>query len=783
MNARKTADYEENPNRNSSAPTTWPSLWLSFSGVETGFHWIHWLIVVFSLAMTFVAWDYSRSERDARVEAQFEREAEHVVELARERMQKYEDALWGGVAFAKTTPAILDFELWKAYAESIDIAGKYPGINGLGFIDTLSQQEVDGYLQFQRELRPDFSIHPAHERQDLFPISYIIPVEGNEKAVGLDIAYEENRHAAALQARDTGLAQVTGPIALVQDQAHTPGFLFYAPIFKDDLHGSAEQVASLEDRRRTFAGLVYAPFVVQKLMEGALEKGNRQVGIRLLDGQSVLYDEHNVSEPDYDPSPLLVQSFDVDMYGRKWTFDVRSTNSFRAATADSQPLVILFGGLLIDALVVFIFVVMSRSSAKAMRLARSMTAELKQNYGKLRSEVEQRQQAEQSLKQLNASLNESQTKLRGLFEQSSNFIGVTTTDGILLDANATALKAAGISKDEVLGRPFWETIWWTHSPDLQQRLKDAIGRAAGGESDRFQATHPAADGTDLQVDVSVSPVRDEQGKIVFLVPEGRDISPLKKQERELQELLEVLKTSNHELEQFAYVASHDLQEPLRKISAYAQLLREDYGQHFDATADSYLDVVIDGAKRLKDLINDLLTFSRITTRGSPLGTADLNQAFCEAVSQLELAICESQAEITHDPLPTVLADQGQLSLVFQNLIGNSIKYSTAKPRVHVGVRDLDNQIQVSVRDNGIGIEPKFHQRIFEIFQRLHNRREYSGTGIGLAITKRIIERCGGEIRVESELGQGSTFIFTLHKPDEGTESRRSVTQVVADSLV
>jgi signal transduction histidine kinase len=253
------------------------------------------------------------------------------------------------------------------------------------------------------------------------------------------------------------------------------------------------------------------------------------------------------------------------------------------------------------------------------------------------------------------------------------------------------------------------------------------------------------------------------------------------QDARLRQAIATVTSSNSELEQFAYVASHDLQEPLRKISCYAQLIREDYGAHFDTAGHKYLDVVIDGANRLKVLVSDLLSLSRITTRGKPLVPTSADDCLALAIANLEVAIEESEARILVEPLPEVLADDSQLTQLFQNLIGNSIKYcDESVPEVRVGARPLGRQVEFFVQDNGIGIEPQFYQRIFEIFQRLHNRREYSGTGIGLAICKRIIERFGGQIRVESVPGEGSTFYFTI-RPAElpaGKEVRRPELQTV-----
>ena len=268
--------------------------------------------------------------------------------------------------------------------------------------------------------------------------------------------------------------------------------------------------------------------------------------------------------------------------------------------------------------------------------------------------------------------------------------------------------------------------------------------------------------------IIASPLYDAGGNVVGAIESLRDIGGQKEMERSLKTALDNTRRSNAELEQFAYVASHDLQEPLRMISSYVQLLARRYYGRLDSDADEYISYAVDGASRMQKLINDLLDYSRVTTRGKPFEDVNCEKVLYHVMEDMMITIQENDVRITHDPLPVIPGDETQISSVFLNLIGNAIKYrSGEKPEIHISARRKGNVWLFSVRDNGIGIDPQYDKRIFIIFQRLHARTEYPGTGIGLAVTKKIIERHGGHIWVESGTGNGSTFYFTI--PVKGEE--------------
>ncbi len=272
------------------------------------------------------------------------------------------------------------------------------------------------------------------------------------------------------------------------------------------------------------------------------------------------------------------------------------------------------------------------------------------------------------------------------------------------------------------------------------------------------------DGSLVWTNITVSVHRDKLNAPNYFILVAEDISRRKQIEESLQDTLSELERSNSELQQFAYVASHDLQEPLRMVSNYVKLLERRYKKKLDSDADEFIAYAADGAKRMQTLINDLLQYSRVGSRGKPFAPTDCESVLDQVLAILQVAIAGSGAQIIRSPLPTVLADQTQLAQLFQNLIDNALKFKGDEtPLIHISASQDRDHWLFSVRDNGIGIDPQYYDRIFVIFQRLHGREEYPGTGIGLAICKKIVERHGGQIWLESNGDRGATFFFTLRE--------------------
>ena len=371
-------------------------------------------------------------------------------------------------------------------------------------------------------------------------------------------------------------------------------------------------------------------------------------------------------------------------------------------------------------------------------------------------------------KRMQEALRISEEKLRTMFESMRDGIVLTDTKGTIVEVNDATVKMHGYTdKKQIIGRNGIELV----AERDRARVMEAAVKQSKGETPKEIAeihTLVRVDGTEFESESSRSILRDSAGRVIGFIAVERDVTERKHMQEQLQRTLEELKRSNTELQQFAYVASHDLQEPLRMVSSYVQLLSRRYKGKLDSNADEFIEFAVDGSNRMQIMIQALLSYSRVGTRGKPPEPTDCENILDQTMKNLQTAITEKNAEVTHDTLPTIMADGVQMVQLFQNLIGNGIKFQQEgqRPHVHISVEDTGADWMFSFRDNGIGIDPEFKERIFVIFQRLHGREKYPGTGIGLSVCKRIVERHGGTIWVESEPGKGATFKFTMPKHHE-----------------
>jgi len=351
---------------------------------------------------------------------------------------------------------------------------------------------------------------------------------------------------------------------------------------------------------------------------------------------------------------------------------------------------------------------------------------------------------------------------KSLLQAAPDGILVCDAEGIIMLASDECVPLFGYEAAELVGQSVEMLV-----PDYVQGQHAALREGYFACPHRrpmgvgFDLVAKRKDGSTVPVEISLSPFEIDGEPCAISVV--RDVTDLRQLHRDLKHFNEELQRSNAELEKFAYVASHDLQEPLRMVSGYTQLLQRRYGEQLDTDANEYIAYAVDGVKRMQALINDLLAYSRLSTHSKVFRSVDLAEVMRAVLANLEVAAAEAQARIIVDPLPEVPGDAVQLTQVLQNLLSNAMKFRDAsRPLVvHVSAERDGADWRFAVEDNGIGIEPQYADRIFVIFQRLHTLDKYPGTGIGLAICKKVVERHQGRIWFESTPGEGTTFYFTL----------------------
>ncbi len=384
------------------------------------------------------------------------------------------------------------------------------------------------------------------------------------------------------------------------------------------------------------------------------------------------------------------------------------------------------------------------------RVARR-TADLEAANEELRHNLEERKRAEAS-----------QAQLAAIVQSSGDAIMSKNLDGTITSWNPGAERTFGYAAEEALGKP----MLMIFPPERKKEEPQIFDRICNGEAvGHFETERLRKDGVRIHASVSISPIRNSSGQIVAASTIVRDITENKRVESEMRRMLIELERSNQELQQFAYVASHDLKEPLRAVTGCVQLLRQQYAPKLDERGQEFINHAVGGALRMQQLIDGLLSYSRLDQQDAELQMVDFTGIVERARSNLETAIEESGARLVIGSMPSVKCHAGQMVQLFQNLLGNAVKFRGDLPaEIHVGAQRKDDAWLFSVRDNGIGIEPEFRERVFGLFQRLHTRRKYAGTGIGLAICRKIVERHHGKIWVDSEEEGGAIFYFTL--PDQ-----------------
>lgn len=630
--------------------------------------------------------------------------------------------------------------------------------------------QADGLVGFQfTERDQQGRMVRRADSPEYFPVYYVEPLMGNETAAGFDLGSSAAQLAALSESRESGAPVATARITLVQEDASQYGFLIFWPVFGDKPKLAA--IGSSSGLLGFSLGLLHAGDLLRNSLADQVDTHHQAwlydlsapAGQRLL-ASSTAAIASDGAEPALDEMTTGLHALHrFEMAGREWALLVRPATSFFAAQRNNHAVFIgVLGGLV--ALLV----------AAWLQIRDRLSRELR-NHNRLLTDQVAKKTAE---------LAASETWHRTLLEGMSEGLVVIDQRGIVQTINPAAERIFGYSPEQLVGQNVHRLM-----PGSARAMHDRLVAAyADTRESRVMARGrelegQRADGSRFAVEITLNAIDiDSQHWVVGLV---RDVSERRRHELQRQEQLAALERSNRELEQFAYVASHDLQEPLRMVGSYMQLIEQRYVGQLDDDADKWIGYAVDGANRMKALIEDLLVYSRVNAQNMEPVVINAEAVLQSVLCDLRQALDDNDARVTHDPLPWIMADPGQLHQVMLNLIGNALKYHHAErpPAIHLSADRHSGRWRISVRDNGIGIEERFHGKVFAIFQRLHGRDEYSGTGVGLAIVRRIVERHGGRIWIESTPGEGSTFFFTMpaaDQPDAGAAPDETDSESPAD---
>mgnify|MGYP000088390667 CR=1 FL=1 len=685
---------------------------------NTGLY-IYWLIVVTSILVTIAAWQITNKQVQQKNNQKFEYQAEQLLALITEQMLRYEVALKGGVAANQLIHRKINAIEWELFSSTLNIEKMYPGINGIGVIYYVSADNLVDFTEEQRLHRPEFTIHPQHNKAGYWPITYVGPVSANAKAIGLDMAFEHKRLTAAKKSRDTGTTQITAPIVLVQDDQKTPGFLQFVPFYKK------QNLQTMAERQQHFVGHVYAPFIMSKLMSGTLSQRDRQVVFSVFDGDENLYNELVPDNVNYEVEPLFKKTVTVDIYGRAWRFNIQTSKAFRENSDLQQPLIILVCGIVITGLLFFLWVTLSRQR-KAVLLAVDISEKLsnKEEY------------------------------YRHIIEAAPCSIIIINEQGVIEKVNLQTELLFGYANNELLGQSIDllvpERFRIQHPKHRQHFSENPSQRKMGQGRAIFGLTK---EGREFPAEIGLARFSGEGGFKTLATVMNMT---------EYMKITQELKRSNNELNEFAYIASHDLKAPLRGIIQISSWIEEDITEHAQEETINYLKLLKKRTFRLEQILDDLLAYSRIGSQSEEKQMVNTKLLFESTFELLDPPA--GLRLIIQECMPMIETFATPLETIVRNLLANAIKHhDKVDGIISITVKEMPVYYEFSVIDDGPGIEPEYHQQIFDLFKTLNPRDQIEGSGMGLSIIKKILDVQGGSITIMSDGKSGTCFTFLWPK--------------------
>jgi len=693
------------------------------------------LVAVF--AVMTVWFGYTSALEDGAQRSRFEERARTIADAVEGQSERHLEVLNSFVMLFEIHQQISRAD-FAAFAEQA--LARHSNIRAREWIPRVQDSKRAAFeREARRHVDPGYHIREgqagglvaAATRTEYFPVYYVAPTTDNLSALGFDLGSEAVRAAALQRARTSRQTAASSRLVLVQERHQGYGVLVVAPVW-----GSRAPASEL-------LGYAAAVFQIDDLFAAAIKLAATEgIAVRLIDESASADDQLLLgtagAQAGTDASPMR-WSHHIAMADRTWRIEFAPTPQYLSAQDTTRPWTAFTLGLLFTGLLGIGLLVQSGHVAATEEAVAERTA---------------------ALADANARLAERERFLRLVFEASPSAMIMVDGNGRIVMANAQTEILFGYTGSELVGQPI-EMLMPERYRSKHVILRDKFGgaqsaRTTGVGQDLYGLRK---DGSEFPVEIGLNPVRTDKGR--FVVSAIVDISE-RKQAKALRQAVEALERSNLDLQRFAYIASHDLQTPMRNIASFAGLLRDTYADKLDPQANDWIRRIVESIKQLQILIRDLLDYSRVDSQAHPFELLPMRSLVEDAKRLLESAIRNSAAEVSCGELPALMGDRSQLVQLMLNLIGNAIKYrGGAPPRIHVSAERQGGEWRFAVRDNGIGIAPKYHEKIFDIFQRLHDQRVYPGTGIGLALCRRVVHRHGGNIRVESEVGQGSTFYFTI----------------------
>lgn len=636
---------------------------------------------------------------------------------------------------------LIDRHEFEIYASNF--TKKYSRIQALSWIPNVSfdarsayikQANNDGIDNFSlKEIGVDNRLKKAGAREQYFPIYYVEPMLGNEKVIGFDLASSKKRLAALSKAASSGSQVATVPLDLVEETETTTGILVFYPVYRKERVETPTARGSLDVTR----GFVQIVLKAEKLLEDSIQIDKGILSAHVLD----VTDADNPLNiyGDEIPHEKISYSRTFEVATRIWRIDLSTTTVENYA--QWTPWLILASGLIFSTFVTTSLTHLIRRRIVVEKIVEERTADL---------------------------------RMFSSIAANSNDIFIVTdaikpdceNDGPdILYVNDAFTRQTGYTKEEALGKSALILQGANTDQEQMDLIRDTLSR---GEAYQGEMVNYTKDKNEYWIDVNISPLRNDEGVIVQYAQIQRNITDRIHYRNERERFIDKLTDSNEELARFAFVCSHDLQEPLRMIRSFSEKLQSHISSELidDEKGQKYFHYITEGASRAQSLIADILTYSSIDSDTQLLEAIDGNVLLADIQNIMSEALQTHGGTITYDDLPILQGNKTQLYQLFQNLINNAMKYRDVNtvPEVHIAASDLDSHWQFSIIDNGIGIEQRHLGKIFDVFQRLHRRNKYAGTGVGLSICKKVVERHGGKLWVESELNVGSTFHFTILKP-------------------